>query len=114
MKKQIFSASLLIIGFLIGATALSALAAGTWTPPNNCSPTDVGCNVDAPINVATTSQSKGGNLYLGGFLSDGSRAAYSLVADSPIKARGGLVIETRATDPNPADVETGRMWLITP
>ncbi|MDE1975499.1 MAG: hypothetical protein KGI49_03265, partial [Patescibacteria group bacterium] len=46
MKKQIISFTLLAAGFLIGATALSAMA--DWspapgTPPNN--------NVPAPINV---------------------------------------------------------------
>src|SRR3989338_5372295 len=33
------------------------------------------------------------------------------VSGGPIKATGGLVIETRASDP--ANPETGRMWLIT-
>jgi hypothetical protein len=35
------------------------------------------------------------------------------VVGGPIKATGGLIIETRATDPLPANVETGRMWLLT-
>lgn len=52
MKKQILSASMLVVGFLAGATALSTLAAGTWTGPTaGCSPTAAGCNVDAPVNV---------------------------------------------------------------
>jgi hypothetical protein len=60
MKKQIISASLLIVGFLVGATALSAVA-GTWTAPG-CTPPN--CNVDAPVNVGTFAQVKSGLLGL--------------------------------------------------
>ena len=56
--KKITSASLLIIGFLVGATALSAIA-GTWTAPGTgCTPPN--CNVDAPV---TTGGGVTGNVY---------------------------------------------------
>lgn len=48
MKKQLLAFSTLAIGALIGASALSALAAGSWTPPTTTPP---GNNADAPINV---------------------------------------------------------------
>lgn len=56
---------MLVVGFLAGATALSTLAAGTWTGPTaGCSPTAAGCNVDAPVNVGGASQVKIGLLGL--------------------------------------------------
>jgi hypothetical protein len=66
MKKQIISFSLIAAGFLLGATALSALASGnTWTPPSQTPPNG---NVDAPINVGpnTTPQIKTDSLVIQG------------------------------------------------
>jgi hypothetical protein len=72
MKKQILSFSLVVVGFLLGATALSALAQ-TWSPPGtgypastNCTPPN--CNVSAPINVGSSLQEKLGSLLLDGNL----------------------------------------------
>ncbi len=55
-----------ITGLTLGAFALSALA-GTWTAPGTGQPagticTPPKCNVDAPINVGDTSQTKTGPL----------------------------------------------------
>ncbi len=50
-----------VAGFAVGAFALAAVA-GTWTAPP-CAPP--GCNVDAPINVGTSTQAKQGALALG-------------------------------------------------
>ena len=80
MKKQIISFSLVVTGFLLGATALSALAQ-TWSPPGtgypagtNCTPPN--CNVPAPINVGvtgnTSSQVKNDGLIIKGLLGLGS------------------------------------------
>ena len=64
MKKQIISFTLLAAGFLLGATALSALAqtSGTWTPPTALPP---GGNIAAPINVGSSWQSRAGTLGVG-------------------------------------------------
>ncbi len=51
-----------IAGFAVGAFALAAVA-GTWTPPPCNTPSQ--CNVDAPLNVGTTSQAKQGALAIG-------------------------------------------------
>ncbi len=69
MKKQLLSFTLLAAGFLIGATALSALAdtGNTWTPPSATPP---GGNVAAPINVGSVAQAKTGLLTLGNFQFD--------------------------------------------
>ncbi|MEK7641860.1 MAG: glycine-rich domain-containing protein [Patescibacteria group bacterium] len=58
MKKTL-SLTLIILGFLLGASALSAVAA--WTAPG-CAPT--GCNTDAPINASSSPQTKYGPLTL--------------------------------------------------
>jgi hypothetical protein len=100
-----------------------------WTPPASA-PT--GGNVAAPINIGNTLQRKYGSLILNesttgtapfatglvvlnGNVGIGTAApAKSLeVVGGPIKATGGLIIETRASDPSPTNVETGRMWLLT-
>jgi hypothetical protein len=62
MKNKIISSTLLLLGFFLGATALSTLAA-TWTPPD-CNPsTNPGaCNTEAPLHVGSVSQSKDGPL----------------------------------------------------
>ncbi|OHA17342.1 MAG: hypothetical protein A3C79_03425 [Candidatus Taylorbacteria bacterium RIFCSPHIGHO2_02_FULL_45_28] len=63
MKSKIIASTLLVIGFLAGASALSALADWTAAPaggPPGCPSTVEGCN--APINVGTTEQRKSGPL----------------------------------------------------
>ncbi|MBP6858424.1 MAG: hypothetical protein KBC33_01170 [Candidatus Pacebacteria bacterium] len=63
MKNKIISSTLLLIGFFLGATALSTLAA-TWTTPS-CNPSTSGpgaCNTEAPVHVGSTGQSKLGPL----------------------------------------------------
>ena len=60
MKQHLILATL-VAGFLIGASALSAFATGTWTPPSTLPP---GNNVDAPINVGTGLQEKLGSLLI--------------------------------------------------
>jgi hypothetical protein len=65
MKHRIIFFVTLAVGFLAGATALSALAAGTWTAPTAPPP---GGNVDAPLNVGSTAQAKTGLLGLSSFL----------------------------------------------
>lgn len=61
MKKYL-STLTLIIGFLAGASALSALAAtSTWTAPSAAAPNG---NVAAPVNVGSVDQSKDGALTL--------------------------------------------------
>lgn len=62
MKKQILTIAALAIGFLAGASALSALAqTGTWTAPTSAPP---GGNVSAPLNVGSGVQAKTGLLGL--------------------------------------------------
>ena len=64
--KSILSATALLIGGFIGASALVVLASGTstWSPapgaPSNCPSGTQGC--DAPINVGTGAQIKNGDL----------------------------------------------------
>ncbi len=64
MKNKSFTLSKVATatGFLLGAFALSVLAA-TWTPPE-CDPP--GCNTDAPLNVGTDYQIKKGPISLTG------------------------------------------------
>ncbi len=62
MKSKIIASTLLGIGFLIGASALSALAVWSGAPctPTTC-PTNIdGCN--APIHVGAVGQNKFGSL----------------------------------------------------
>lgn len=63
MKKQIISLTLVAAGFLLGATALSALAqTPPWNPPTQLPPNG---NVAAPINVGSAWQSRVGALGIG-------------------------------------------------
>jgi len=59
MKSKILPSTLLALGFLVGAGALSAIA-GTWTAAPASGPTNG--NVDAPINVGVLEQIKTGPL----------------------------------------------------
>lgn len=99
-------------GLVLGTFAVSAFA-GTWTAPTATPPNG---NADAPINVGYTGQIKQGNLWLKGLIDASTPAQYGLVVENaPIKASGGLIIETRtAAQGNPTNPETGRMWLMIP
>jgi hypothetical protein len=110
----------------VGVNYLSAWtgAPTTGTAPTNCTTGYAGC--DAPINVANTLQTKVGSLVLNtgsspfatglvvlnGNVGIGtsSPATALEVVNGPIKATGGLIIETRTTDPS--SPQTGRMWLL--
>ena len=120
-----------IIGLAVGGFAISAFATD-WVAPVSAPPTCVSGNpgCDAPINTSSISQIKGGGLTLcngsscsagallimNGTVGIGTGATPDFttkldVEGAPIKAGGGLIIETRASDPtNP---ETGRLWLTT-
>ena len=66
MKKSLTFASV-VIGALLGASALSVLAqtSGSWTAPTVAPP---GGNVAAPLNIGTTLQEKLGSLLIDGNL----------------------------------------------
>lgn len=99
-----------VSGLILGAFALSAFA-GTWTAPTAPPP---GGNPDAPINVGYDVQTKQGGIILNSLDATVGHAVmnYGLwVINAPIKAGGGLILETRTSDP--ASPETGRMWLRT-
>lgn len=118
MKSKIIASTLIGLGFLLGASALSALAVWTGAPagtPPNCptNPTNPdgsanadyreGCN--APINAGATAQSKFGPLStfgfstIGGFnflpsarLVDQPKVGQVLMADdSPVVVGGSTV-----------------------
>ncbi|MEN9913274.1 MAG: putative adhesin [Candidatus Parcubacteria bacterium] len=57
--KKLISVTLVIFGFILGATALSAIAA--WSVPA-CTPPS--CNTEAPINASSSPQTKLGPLTL--------------------------------------------------
>ena len=110
-------------GLFVGALALSAFATTTWTAPTATPP---GNNVDQPLNVGASAQTKIGNLDIqasglqyGLIVENGNVGFGTLtpttkleVVGGPIKATGGLIVETRASDP--ASPATGALWLITP
>lgn len=110
-----------LAGLFVGALAVSAFAATTWTAPVSTPPTG---NVDQPINVGSAGQSKLGNLDIvasglqygllveNGFVGIGTVAPTSKleVVGGAIKATGGLIIETRGADP--ATPAVGQLWLL--
>ncbi len=99
-----------VTGIFLGAFAISVLA-GTWTAPATTAP---GGNPDAPLNVGYGVQTKQGGIILNSLDSTAGNPVmnYGLwVVSAPIKAGGGLIIETRTSDP--ASPESGRMWLRT-
>lgn len=82
MKKQIITITTLVLGFLVGATALSAIAqtsGGTWTAPSATAP---GNNVPAPINVGSTGQAKSGLLALANLVFNPTGVVGSVVPGS--------------------------------
>jgi hypothetical protein len=100
-----------ILGLLVVIGAGYARAA--WNAAPSDGPANAATNnVAAPINVGYSSQVKSGTLWIDGLVSAGTAATYSLVtANAPVKTTGGLIIETRTSDP--ASPETGRIWLLT-
>ena len=84
MKKSLtFSA--LVIGALIGASALSvwAQSSGSWTAPTATPP---GNNIAAPINVSTAPQAKSGLLGLSNFLFNPAWTSGSVATGSILTA----------------------------
>jgi hypothetical protein len=130
-----------VSGLFLGAFALSALAA-SWTPPRSNPPadnTDAPINVgmvaqykSGALAVGKTSapaigfdldvdglgffyglKVSGNGMFSGnvGIGTDSPTKKLEVVG-GPIKATGGLIIETISSDPvNP---ESGRMWLVIP
>lgn len=115
MKKisPIVTRVAIVAGLALGAFAVSALA--DWSQPLSappaCTSGNPGC--DAPIHVGYGPQTKQGGIVVNGLASAGTAMQYGLwVVNAPIWAQGGLIIETRSSDP--ATPANGRMWLITP
>jgi hypothetical protein len=79
MKKQLITLGALVGGFVIGASALIAVAqtAGTWSAPT-AAPTDG--NTPAPINVGSVWQYKLGN---------NSNGTLSLGTSTPVTCKNG-------------------------
>lgn len=122
MKKQVSPKVVaLVFGIIVICFAI-AFYAFSWTGPTALPPDD---NVPPPINTGGTGQYKSGALGIGGAfraysnaIIDGSVGIGTLapstkleIQGGPTKTTGGLIIETRASDP--AGPETGRMWLRT-
>jgi hypothetical protein len=139
--KNILNKIVSVTGLALGAFTLSALA-GSWTAPTQAPPSgnaDAPINVGTSpqhkagtlalgkssdalsglvmdingaigaVNLITTGDvTVGGNLGVG----TASPSKKLEVVGGPIKATGGLIIETVSADP--ASPETGRMWLVTP
>lgn len=64
-----------VYGAVLGAAALGAAAVFGWTGPSAAPP---GGNIDAPINVSATAQSKAGNLTVGSLCFSGDcRSAWT-------------------------------------
>ena len=108
-------ATLLAITLVLGSAYVSA-----WTAPVSDPP---GGSVALPVNTGSNSQVKTGdfavwnlttnNIYSNGNVGIGiaSPSAKLEVSGGPIKATGGLIIETRTSDP--ASPSVGQMWLRT-
>jgi hypothetical protein len=104
-------------GLALGALALTATAAN-YVGPSGAAPIcpDGYSGCDAPLNIGYGAQTKQGGLILNSKLDAANFMTYGLwVVNKPIKAEGGLIIETRTTaQGNPSSPETGRMWLMVP
>ncbi|MBU3942429.1 hypothetical protein KKA24_00430 [Patescibacteria group bacterium] len=105
MKKQIIIMAL-VLCFGIAFYTIAAWSNPT-APPS-------GGNVPAPINTGTVPQLKNGGLGINGLFEVKGAVDVSgnlEVRNGPIKATGGLIIETRTSDP--ASPVTGQIWLRT-
>jgi len=123
MKKQIsYKIVSLVFSILVICFAI-AFYVIAWDEPTDSPP---GGYIPAPLNTGIDGQSKEGGLLLGNSdtVTNGLIVRYGNVGigttspskklevvGGPIKATGGLIIETRTSDP--ASPETGRMWLRT-
>ncbi|MEK7646075.1 MAG: hypothetical protein AAB381_00045 [Patescibacteria group bacterium] len=86
MKKHLTSLSVLVLGFVIGASALTAIAQVVpgWNPaPTTGAPND---NVSAPINTGATPQVKTGLLTLANFTFNSTGVA-NIVPGNVLTAR---------------------------
>ena len=95
-KLRTFSSSIgIFIGSLLFSLALSAFASTTWTPPSTLPPNG---NVDVPLNVGTTNQTKtGGSIQInGGFGIAGGPFVYVPTGATPT---AGQVLTADATTP---------------
>ena len=61
--KPILARIAVLSGLTLGAFALSAMAAGSWTAPGSTPPNG---NVDAPLNTGSSAQVKTGGLTITG------------------------------------------------
>lgn len=134
MKKQLISFTLVAAGFLLGATALSALAqtSGTWTAPTAVPPSG---NIAAPINAGPTAQAKTGLLGLSSFQFDPGGSStitpgsvltaadnQGTVEWAPSSGSGsgsGFIVPSCSASggsagPCPSAPVTGQMWLVLP
>jgi len=128
MNKQVsYKIVSLTFGVLVLCFAVGFYVLG-WTSPTAAPP---GNNAAAPLNISSTGQTKAGGLILNtggaanGLIIDKGNVGIGTtnpgtnkleVANGPIKATGGLIIET-CTDGGdcPNDVGTpavGQIWLI--
>ena len=109
MKSKLIPSLLLLAGFLVGASALSALAQiSAPSNPPECPTTIPGCN--PPINEGTISQDKKGPIRINTAIPG---SIYGLDVWGIARFWDGFVIENRTSNPS-TNLDTGRMWLITP
>jgi len=119
-KINFYQLTITIVAVILTSAAITY----GWTAPVGGPP---GNDTEPPINVGPTAQTKLGGLILGTGLSSGQTAlsipignvgigiatssAKLEVVGGSIKATGGLIIETRTSDP--VSPTTGQIWLRT-
>lgn len=123
LKKQVSPKIVAIVFAVIVVCFTIAVYVSAWTEPSTVPP---GANVAPPLNASLGGQAKEGGLLLGnsptvshglivrfGDVGIGTTAPSTKleIKGGPTKTTGGLIIETRTSDP--ASPETGRMWLRT-